>query len=162
MIFDQGLRTLSVDLLEQRIEAARAVGVISTAEAESFHKGHVFAAGEHEHREGQVCFVLSERRYEQDPGAFLPLLSSWGGEGLYRSSGSVPFRARLARLGSPTRVTSLIALADDKKHSVFPALHKAFVASLLGLHDVGADVLYRASISPEHVQRVDEVLLLTS
>jgi hypothetical protein len=162
MIFDHGLRTLSADLLEQRIEAARTVGAISTAEAEYFHKAHVFAAGEQEHREGQVCFVLSERRYERDPGACLPLLNSWGGEGLYRSSYSVPFRARLETLGSPTRVTSLIALADDKNHSVFPALHKVFVASLLGLHDVGADVYYRASIPPEHVQRIDEVLLLTS
>jgi hypothetical protein len=160
MIFDQGLRMLSADLLEQRIDAAQAVGVISTAEAECFHKGHVFATGEQEHREGQVCLVLSELRYERDPGACLPLLKSWGGEGLYCSSRSVPFRARLESLGSPTRVTAQIDFAD-RKHAVYPSLHKVFVGSLLRLHDVGADVFYRASIPPEHVQRIDEVLLLT-
>jgi hypothetical protein len=39
----------------------------------------------------------------------------------------------------------------------YPALHKVFVASLLGLRDVGADVFYRSAIPPEHVERVEEL-----
>jgi hypothetical protein len=157
MIATQGLRVLSADLLVDRIQSALAMGAISEAEAGIFHKAHVFAVGEERYREGQVCFVLSERLYERDPGACLPLLSNWGGEGLYRSSGSVPFRARLATLGSPTRVTALIALEDPEKHNVYPSLHKVFVASLLRLRDVGADVFYRSSVAAEHLERIEEV-----
>ena len=159
MVLSQGLRMLSAGLIAERIEFARAAGAISCFEAETFHKSHVFTVGEQEHRESQVCLVLSKHLFERDPGGCLPLLESWGGEGLYRSSGSVPFRARLKTIGVPTRVVVLIALADAEGHNCFPALHKVFVASLLGLHDVGADVFYRLPVLPEHVERVEEVYL---
>ncbi len=157
MVLSQGLRMLSADLLTERIESARAAGAISAAEAEAFHKAHVFAAGEEEHREGQVCLVLSERLFERDPEACLPLLTSWGGEGLYSSSGSAPFRERLGRLGVPTRVVALLAIEDASKHKVYPALHRVFVGSFLRLPDVGADVFYRAPVPPEYIDRIEEV-----
>ena len=157
MVLSQGLRMLSADLLTERIEAARATGAISATEAEIFHKAHVFAAGEEEHREGQVCFVLSERLFGRDPEACLPLLTNWGGEGLYRSSSSIPFRERLKTLGVPTRVVGLLAIEDGSKHKIYPALHRVFVGSFLGLPDVGADVFYRAPVPPERIERIDEV-----
>lgn len=161
MVATQGLRMLSADLLAERICAAHAANAISGAEAETFHRAHVFAVGEEQNREGQVCLVLSEHLYNRDPNAFLPLLNNWGGEGLYSASGSVSLRKRLTMIGSPTRVVALIALEDSDRHAVYPSLHKVFVASLIGLHDVGADVFYHSSISPEHVERIEEVLPLT-
>ncbi len=158
MVATQGLRILSAGLLSERIHAAHAANAISSAEAEIFHRAHVFAVGEGKNREGQVCLVLSEHIYKRDPSACLPLLNSWGGEGLYCSSGSVSFRERLTMIGSPTRVVALIALGDSHEHAVYPLLHKVFVASLLGLHDVGADVFYRSPIPAEHVERIEEVL----
>jgi hypothetical protein len=158
MVGTHGLRMLSADLLAERIHAAHVANAISDVEAEIFHKTHVFAVGEEKYREGQICLVLSGRLYERDPDACLPLLSSWGGEGLYRSSGSVPFRSRLTQLGTPARVVALVALEDSQKHAVYPALHKVFVASLLELNDVGANVFYRSPIPPEHVERIEEVL----
>ena len=158
MVGTHGLRMLSADLLAERIHAARVANAITDVEAEIFHKAHVFAVGEEKYREGQVCLVLSERLYERDPDACLPMLSSWGGEGLYRSSGSVPFRWKLSQLGSPTRVVAHVALEDSEKHAVYPALHKVFVASLLELNDVGADVFYRSHIPPENVERIEAVL----
>jgi hypothetical protein len=113
--------------------------------------------GEQEYRENQVCLVLSKHLFERDFDACLPLLESWGGEGLYRSSGSVPFRARLKTIGVPIRVVALIALDDAERHKCYPALHKVFVGSLLGLRDIGADVFYRSPVPPEHVERVEEV-----
>src|SRR5258708_31908132 len=98
--------------------------------------------------------------YECDPNACLPLLSSWGGERLYRSSGSVSLRERLTMIGVPTRVVALVALGDSDSHAVYPSLHKVFVASLLGLDDVGADVFYRLPVPPEHIERIEEVLPL--
>jgi hypothetical protein len=152
----QGLRPLTVELLNERIGAARTSGNITADEAERFHKGHVFAAGEQMHREGQVCLVLSGRLFEREPDACLPLLSSWGGEALYMSSGSVLFRPRLREMGTSTRVTALVAL-DDASHAIYPALHKVFVGSLLGLSDVGADVFYRASVPPDYIESIDEI-----
>jgi hypothetical protein len=157
MIRERGLRMLSVDLLTERIESARAIGAISSAEAKTFQRAHVFAMGEEKHREGQVCLVLSKRQFERDLDACLPLLSSWGGEGLYRSSGSVPFRSRLKDIGAPTRVSALLSLEDARRDSVFPVLHKIFVASLLDLHDVGGEVFYRSAIPPEHIVGVENV-----
>jgi hypothetical protein len=136
---------------------ARAASTISAADAAIFNQAHVFAVNEECYREGQVCLVLSERVFERDPEGFLPLLTTWGGEGLYRSSCSVSFRARLKTLGAATRVVALLALEDASRHSVFPALHRVFVASLLGLPDVGADVHYRSPIPPEHIERIEEV-----
>lgn len=156
MIQRLGLRPLTTELLGERIEAARTSGDISADEAARFHQGHVFAAGEQEHREGQVCLVLSERLFERDPDACALLLSSWVGEGLYMSSGSVSFRARLRGIGIPMRVTALIAL-EHGSHAIYPALHKVFVGSRLGLSDVGADVFYRASIPPHCIESIDEV-----
>jgi hypothetical protein len=72
------------------------------------------------------------------------------------SSGSLPFRSRLEEIGTPVRVTALIPL-EEASHQVFPALHKVFVGSLLGLSDVGADVHYRASVPANCIERVDEV-----
>lgn len=161
MVATKGLRTLSADLLTDRIRAAHAANEISSAEAETFHRAHVFAVGEQENREGQVCLVLSGNLYQRDPDACLPLLNSWGGEALYRSSGSASFRRRLTTSGSPTRVVALIALGDSDRHSVYPSLHKVFVASLLGFEDLGADVFYRLPILPENVVRIEEVLPLT-
>lgn len=148
---------LSADLIADRIEFARAAGAISSAEAQTFHRAHVFSMGEQQYRENQICLVLSEHLFERDPDTCLPLLESWGGEALYRSSGSAPFRARLQTIGVPTRVVALIALGDAESHSCYPALHKVFVASLLGLHDVGADVFYRSPIPPQHIVQVEEV-----
>ena len=37
------------------------------------------------------------------------------------------------------------------------ALHRVFVASLLGLPDVRADVFYRSPIPPVHIERIEEV-----
>jgi hypothetical protein len=156
-ILSQGLRVLSADLLSERIESARFVGAISSAEAAIFHKAHVFAVGEEKYREGQVCFVLSRRLFDRDPDACLPLLTTWGGEGLYSSSGSVAFRKRLKSLGVPTMIVAVLAIEDASKHKIYPALHKVFVGSLLRLPDVGADVFYRAAVPPKYIEMIEEV-----
>lgn len=157
MVLTAGLRPLSAELMFDRIEAAITAGGISTAEAANLHKAHVFATGEQCHRENQVCLVLSKRLFEQDPGACLPLLTTWGGEGMYKSSGAVSLPERLRNLGSPTIVTALLEFGSDgSPHRVFPALHKVFVAVILGLSDVGADVFYHASVTPEHIECIRE------
>ena len=157
MIQRQGLRMLTASLLDERIEAGVVAGTISPEEASGLRASHVFAAGEEQHREGQICLVLSHRLFKRDPGACLPLLESWGGEGLYMSSLSMPFRSRLEEIGTPTRVTALVALEDSNKHQIYPSLHKLFVGSLLRLDYLGADVFYRSPIPPEHIEEMEDV-----
>lgn len=160
MVFSMGLRPLSPELLSDRIESARTAGAISSIEAAEFHKAHVFATGEQQHREGQVCLSLSRRVFERDLDACLPLLTTWGGEGMYRSSSAVSRCERLKTLGSPTIVVALLELGGHAfNHLVFPALHKVFVGSLLGLFDVGADVFYRAPVPSEHIESIEEIAL---
>lgn len=160
MVLSKGLRPLSAELLFDRIESARSAGSISKVEAEEFHRAHVFASGEQQHREGQVCLSLSKRVFEQDFEDCLPLLTNWGGEGLYSSSGSVLLRERFKTLGSPTKVIALLELGERaSNHFVSPPLHKVFVGSLLGLSDVGADVFYRAPVPSEHIEGIENLTL---
>lgn len=157
LVLLQGLRMLSAELLTGRIEAARKIGIISSSEAKTFHAAHVFAVGEQGNRENRVCLTLSKRMFERDPDDCLPFLANWGGEGLYRSSGCVPFRDRLRSIGVPTRVVALIEPQDAVRDSCFPALHKQFVGSLLRLHDIGGEIHYRTKIPPEHIERVEQI-----
>jgi hypothetical protein len=163
MIRNEGLRILSPDLLSNRIEAASTAGEISAHEAMVLSGAHVFASGEHQYREGQVCLVLSRRVFERDPDACLPLLTTWGGEGLYMSAGAVSHKNRLSELGSPVVVTALFKVGSTApKSNVFPAIHKVFVGASLGLCDVGGDVFYRASIPSKDIERIDSVMLPTA
>jgi hypothetical protein len=63
----------------------------------------------------------------------------------------------LKDIGTPTKVSALLSLEDARRDSVFPALHKIFVASLLDLHDVGGEVHYRSAIPPEHGVGIENV-----
>lgn len=163
MIRSEGLRILSPDLLSNRIEAASTAGEISVHEAKVLSGAHVFAHGEHKYREGQVCLVLSRRVFERNPDACVPLLTTWGGEGLYMSSGAVSIRKRLSELGSPAVVAALFKVGSTAPESkVFPALHKVFVGASLGLCDVGGEVFYRASIPSTHIEGIDSIMLPTA
>jgi hypothetical protein len=160
MVLSMGLRPLSAELLFDRIEAARSQGVISGVEATKFHEAHVFASSEQEYREGQVCLVLSRRVFERDPEGCRPLLTTWGGEGLYMSSAAASLRERLKDLGVPTAVVALLSLGERvPDHSIYPSLHKVFVGSFLRLEDVGADVFYWAPVPPERIESLEEVRL---
>lgn len=160
MVLTEGLRPLSLALLADRIEAAYRAGVISVHEANAISKAHVFADGEQQHRAGQVCLVVSRRVFERDPHACLPLLTTWGGEGLYMSSGAALLRRRLTELGSPAVVVALFEVgARAPRSRVFPSLHKVFVGAALGLTDVGANVFYRAPIPPNRIERIESPTL---
>ena len=155
MIVTHGLRPLSANLLTERIEAGHGKGLISATEAKAFHRAHVFATGEEGGREGQVCLILSKRQFEYNLEGCLPLLSTWGGEGIYRSSVAFRIKEKLGRLGSPAVVVARLQLGGDgPRPLMFPSLHKVFVGALLGLADTGADVFYRAPVPPENIEFV--------
>ena len=150
-----GLRPLSPALIFDRVDAARAAGAISAAEAENLHAAHVFATGEEGYRRGKVCLILSKLVFRYNPRACEPLLRTWGGEVMYMSSGALPLRERLQGLGKPTIVIAHLDLAcGQPRHMVFPALHKLFVGAALGLADVVADVVYLSPVPPDKIESV--------
>ncbi len=152
-----GLRPLTRELVTERIEAARSEGAISQPEADSLHRAHVFAVAEDSNRRDQVCLALSKQVMHTRAHGCVPLLSIWGGECIYMSSGQTPsLERRLKTLGKPSIVSALLGFggADDARHRVFPALHKVFVGARLGLEDVGADVFYRAPVAPERIEAI--------
>lgn len=150
-----GLRPLTAELIRDRIDAARTHGSISPTEASQLREAHVFATGEQRNRERQVCLILSKRVFRENPQGCEPLLTTWGGEGMYMSSRGAPLRDRFGDLGSPAVVIALLDLGRrNLEHSVFPALHKVFVGAALGLAGVWADVFYRSAVLPEHLERI--------
>ena len=151
MVRKNGLQLLTADLILDRIKVAQEVGAISGRDAESLRGAHVFATGQHQGRENQVCLTLSRGIFQEDPGACRPLLSIWGGEGIYMSSRSDIQNKRLRILGVPTVV---VALIDIGLSMMFPAVHKVFVGAVLGLPRNSADVFYRATIPPHHIEQI--------
>ncbi len=150
MIRVRGLRPLSLELIRDRIDNAHRASCISADDAENLHAAHVFATGEQRHREGQICLVVSRRIFQHDLHGCLPLLVTWGGEAIYRSSGEMP--EHLKEIGVPTVVVSLLDI--DGPHSFYSSLPKVFVGAALGLDDAYADVFYRSPIPPSRIEDI--------
>jgi hypothetical protein len=147
-----GLRLASEDLVRLRVETAVEAGSVDSAFAQQLLRANVFAERDARNRQRQVCLVLSRRPFDESPHGFTHLLGEWGGEVITMSRGGVALRPRLQRLGRPAIVAAAIDLsAPWRVHAVWPSLHKVFVAAVLGLEDLGADVFYRQRIPPEHI-----------
>ena len=155
MVMEAGLRPLSADLLNERINSAQEAGAIGLDDAADLRAGHVFATGQQRYRENQVCLILSKNLFLHNPHGCKPLLDAWGGEGIYRSSNKLSILDQLKILSKPTIVSALLDLSGrNSPHDVYPALHKVFVGAALHLSDVGADVFYKTAVSPENVERL--------
>jgi hypothetical protein len=145
-----GLRMLTADLLTQRIDDAARAGALSAPEAAALHASHVFSQRTQQHRENQVCLSLSRNTF-RDVAAVDSLLSIWGGEGIYMTSGGRKMEACLRRTGRPAIVVALIPVERSK---TFPDLSAVFVGALLKFDDVGADVFHRAPIPAEGIEAI--------
>ncbi|MBL0211961.1 MAG: hypothetical protein IPQ13_13785 [Holophagaceae bacterium] len=152
MIKANGLKTLNTDLIQDRIQAAQEANEISEEEAQLISQSNVFFTGEQDHRENQVCLILSKTVFQNHPSGCEPLLANWGGEGIYNTSSSKLLTDRLRSLGKPAIVVALIS--PNQPLHAFPSLHKVFVGAALGFNDVGADIFYQANIPPNHIEQV--------
>ncbi|MGQ0507561.1 MAG: hypothetical protein ACT4TC_19840 [Myxococcaceae bacterium] len=144
MIREQGLRRLTETLIRERIERARDAGAVASSEAEALLRSHVFARGLQAHRENQVCFTLSRTIFDHDPRGCEPLLSIWGGEGIYFACGA-DWEPRLRQLGTPTIVSAALDITGVPT-KFYPSLLRNFAARTLGLEDIGADVFYGGDV----------------
>ena len=155
MIRTQGLRPLSAESVKDRIDAAYEHSCISAAEKEMLHHSHVFETGEAEYRAGQCCFFLPETMLLNRPRDVNPLLSTWGGEAIKKSSRAAALPARLSQLGRPAVVIAHLDLSPGHTiHWVFPDIQKVFTARILNLEDMGADVFHRGPVPPQHITAI--------
>jgi hypothetical protein len=141
MIHERGLRVSGADLVNERIEAAHAVGAITDEERSLFLSGHVFAYPDWSEqiriREKQVCLIVSEQLFDHGASGLDPLLTTWGGEVIYFPLDKV-HGARLKSMGAASIVVAHVdvaAAADRDK--IKPGLDRLMVGKVLGLEDLG-------------------------
>jgi hypothetical protein len=152
-IRQHGLRLLSRELMADKIQAAVHAAAITAADGQHLEWAHVFAVGEHDNRQDQICLVLSAQPLHGDRHGIRPLMTSWGGEALSMSSGAVGWRDRLTQIGKPAVVVVDVPFARADGHHAWPGVLKTFVAALMGLQ-AGASVHYVAPIAGAAVAAV--------
>jgi len=153
MVRLQGLRPLSKKLVIERIERAYESGVLTFEDRDRLLSGNVFAEGRWTGREGHVSLFLSRTPLERMVHGVRPLLTTWGGEGIYMARGGSSMReALLQGIGTATIVVVEVDLGPDPRvHGIYPELWKLFVARLLGREPLSADLLYMSFVPPDGV-----------
>lgn len=157
MVREQGLRALDEDLLHDRFDAALARGYISEQNYAAFHDAHVFNGDRSaSQRQDRVCLILGRSHLESDwPYGVEPLLTTWGGEGLYMGAGALDLRPLLKTLGRPSIIVATVDLSEPHRSiPVWPGVANVFVGTALHLEEPGADVIYPRSIPADQVEEV--------
>lgn len=135
-----GLRVLDEQLVRERITDAIADGALANGARLQAETGNVYAIGNQQHRENQICFVIGRAVFDENPGGVDPLLRYWGGEAIRGGPAEVP---AFATVGAPSIVVATLNLT--RRHNdpySWPSLAKLFVGSILGLNGRFADVHY--------------------
>lgn len=134
---EQGLRVFGRELFDDRVATAAGHRAFGEHERVALLRGHMYGCGEarsRRRREGQVCLVIGRSVFDHDPDRVSPLLSSWGGEGIYFSSGVTGLQPLLRSLGTPTVVVTALPLQRDRRRMRwFPPLPRLFLAIVRGL-----------------------------
>lgn len=143
-----GLRPLTEALVLARIDRAHELGLLTDEALAHLRATNVFAIGAAANRKDQICLILG--RDGLDDSGCVPLLSRWGGEGIYMADPDSAAAAAL--LGRPAIVAAAIGLSVSHTVSpTFPSLGKRFVGTLLGTEQLYADVFLRTPVLPEDV-----------
>ena len=155
MIRAQGLRSLSKELVKERIDAAFDHSCISEDDRDQLHASHVYATGEEKGRGGETSLFFPERYLTDRAPGFEKLLTWWGGEAFSKSKRAATLPNRVRCLGKPSIVVASIDLsAGQQTHAVYPLLSKVFVGRLLELTDARANVHFRTAIPPHDITAV--------
>jgi hypothetical protein len=157
LIREQGLRTLTEALIQERVNRAHAEGHLSSEDRATLLAGNVFAEGRSHGRRGHASLFISATPLDRQVYGVRPLLSTWGGEGIYMAQGGWSLRHKLACLGRPTIVVLDVDLGPRPEvHGIYPDLWRLFVCRLLGREPLGADLLYKQSVSPSGIVRFSQ------
>ncbi|MDA0301253.1 MAG: hypothetical protein O2822_01890 [Chloroflexi bacterium] len=146
-----GLTALSRELVEARLARAAEDGLVSSTEHQFFLANHAFSRGAAENREGRVCLILGDHVLREEPAGVRPLLSTWGGEGIYMSLDRRQWD-RLGQLGRPSIVA--VDLDLDATWTCFPDLLKVFALSAGGRSSIAAEIHYMRSVPANSIRAI--------
>lgn len=148
-IRERGLRPLSRELVQSRLDGAYTHGYISRAEQTHLLASSVYAFNEQQNRENKVCFMWGRAALEDTAGCHL-LLSTWGGEAIYWAD--VDDAPRWARIGRPTVVVARINVSLPRDQClVFPGLGQVLTEAASGRPDVAGEIHYHAAVVAEDI-----------
>jgi hypothetical protein len=156
LIRKQGLRPFSGELFDDRIDAALQHGHLTTAEHGQLRASHMVAGGETHSRGdrlGKVCLLVGTDSLEDD--GLHPLMTSWGGEGIYFAAGTVDMRSRLRQLGTPTVVVAAVpVLPTWWEMPIRPGTAHLLLGRWRNLSNARGSLQYRTAVSAENILEV--------
>lgn len=148
----QGLRILDERLVTDRLDAAHHHGHLTDAERRALLAGKTLS----DNRVSKVLLFLSAASFTHDAHGLNPLLTNWGGEGIYwqHIHRDNPLRTKLRSFGTPTIVVATLNLTTADKVLIFPGVIHALVGTALGLSSIGGSIHYYAPVPPAHIERL--------
>lgn len=152
-VWQHGLRLLDDQLVADRLAWALDGAALLPQEADALERGRVRIDGAAGRRHAQVCAVASTHTFTHDAHGVWPLMTHWGGEGIYFAQDDPVLRQRLRGIGTPAIVV-LHASAAGPLDEHYPAQAKLFVGSHLGLADVAGDVFLREHVTSAQIEGV--------
>ena len=147
-IRSSGLHRVSEQLTTHRIESAFGSGGLTAAQRKHALVTNIYATGDPTrlYRDGQICFVVGQSIFDEEPHGCVPLLSTWGGE----ATRGGPSQDGTVRCGTPTIIAARISMdSGGRAYPMFPSLGELLVARCLGLaYRRQADYFHRTSDVP--------------
>ncbi|MEU9255472.1 hypothetical protein AB0D66_26955 [Streptomyces sp. NPDC048270] len=157
-IRSQGLRSLDIGLIHERLDQAHQRGLLTDAEHATLRSEHVLAGdGErYGRRADQVCLKLSAEAAPHDLPSVWRFLTFWGGEAIHwrHYDGEPSLVQKLRSLGRPALVTAALDFSTPDQHRVHRSLVHAFVGKALGHAPANADIFYQRPVPAEHIESV--------
>lgn len=119
-ILAKGMRPLSVELMDEKIAAVVAAGLVTSDVGSLLARESVARRGGYGQRLGMTWFVFSRRMLRGESGIRF-LLTRWGGEATYWLQRDPAIVERLCKLGTPSIIEAAIAVRDIETYSTVGA-----------------------------------------
>lgn len=118
LVLRDGMRTLSPQLVGDRIKLAVAEGCLSSEQARVL-ESHALLNETRGSRLGLAWFIFGRTTFQTHKSNLHYLLDQWGGEAIYFSEAGIGLEGVLAKIGRPTVVEAEIPVPDLE---LFPRL----------------------------------------
>lgn len=144
----EGLHLLTPELVQRKLTGALDSGALSRAEYHALASRTAYEVQPEwapSGRGGMVWATVGRSLFRDDPHAVTPLLTHWGGEGIYMQQQDQ--RAIVADIGTPSIVVLNLHPSEDRHTTCFmPTLSSVLRAVAVGTEDPHADVRHRVPI----------------
>lgn len=139
-IRNDGLRTLSGDLVAERIHRAEDQGEMSSELATAARAQNVFAISSTEGRLDRVCAGFGYGIFDEAHNGCHGFMKAWGGEAI--DGGPIdPKRHNLTNgVGKPAIVVASVPVVDKDRFNIYPGLSNVLIGLRLGIERPSAEI----------------------